>query len=126
MGMIKIANVGVQVSDVMNITIKGGKKRKITFVSDAKSGEGKMKGAKVGVAPGMSKDSKPNLPEPERVQTTTILPQRTLNAKAQYSAAPSPAAPSPMGGPPVGGRPGPPVPGGGGRPAPPMGGAPRG
>lgn len=119
----------------MNVGIKGGKKRKITFVTDAKSGDGKMKGAKIGVAPGMSKDSKPNLPEPERVQTSTILPQRSLNAKpggggggaGGRAPAPMGGAPSPMGG---GGRPAPPMGGGGppvgGRPAPPMGGAARG
>merc|ERR1712137_1192965 len=37
--MVKICNTNVQVSDVMNISIKGGKKRKITFVTDAKCGE---------------------------------------------------------------------------------------
>merc|ERR1712137_1457972 len=125
--MIKICNVNVQVSDIMNVAIKGGKKRKITFVTDAKGG-------KVSVAPGMSKDSKPNLPEPERVETTTILPQRTLNAKEQYmggndnsAGRPAPRGAPPRGAPPRGGGPSPgrPTPGGGGRPAPPsMGGAP--
>lgn len=113
----------------MNVGIKGGKKRKVVFVTDPKSGDGKMKGGKVGVATGMSKDSKPNLPEPERVQTSTILPQRSLNAKpGGGGGGAAHHAPSPMGGggPPVpmggGGRPAPPSFGGGGRPAPPMGG----
>lgn len=124
--MVKICNTNVQVSDVMNITIKGGKKRKVTFVTDAKSGDGKMKGAKVGVAPGMSKDSKPNLPEPERVQTTTILPQRTLNAKVGGGGGGASAPQPPMGGRPTpGAPPSRPTPGGvpPGRPTP--GGAPR-
>ena len=118
----------------MNITIKGGKKRKISFVTDAKGGEGTMKGTKVSVAPGMSKDSKPNLPEPEKVQTSTILPQRSLIQKNPSPAAPSPSpfgggapAPNPFGG----GAPSRPTPGArptpGGAPPSPMtrGGAPR-
>lgn len=112
----------------MNSLIKGGKRRAVKFVSDPKGAEGKMKGAKVGVAPGMSKDSKPNLPEPKQVETHNILPQRSLQrkeegeppamgrpmpgARGSVRGSPSPAPPRPASraAPSPRGRGGPPIP----------------
>jgi len=119
----------VTVSPSITSMIKGGKKRVITFAQNAAGGDmGKLKGKKVSVAPGLSKDSRPNLPEPKQMETQNIVPaerkaiQRKNPAPGGGAAAFSAPKPNSGGGgysrPSPAAAPAPSYGGGGARPAP--------
>jgi myosin I len=64
------SNISFQFTDNMQVAIKGGKKKyAVQFVADPSAPDGKVKGKKVAVAPGLDKNSAPNIPEPVSVPT---------------------------------------------------------
>jgi len=66
-------NVTINFSDNITLTVKGGKKQtSFQFIRDPTAGNGKVKGHKVAVAPGLDKSTKPDIAPPSAVPTVQI------------------------------------------------------
>jgi hypothetical protein len=50
-------SVRIQFADTFNVTLKGGKTCVVKFIRDPQGGDGKVKGTKVSVAPGLPPSS---------------------------------------------------------------------
>nr|P10569.1 RecName: Full=Myosin IC heavy chain [Acanthamoeba castellanii]AAA27707.1 myosin IB heavy chain [Acanthamoeba castellanii] len=58
-------SVRIQFADTFNVTLKGGKTCVVKFIRDPQGGDGKVKGTKVSVAPGLPPSSAPNIQAPQ-------------------------------------------------------------
>jgi len=67
-------NLDIKFGTNLDLVIKDNKRTQVAFLSDPTGGQGRVKGTKVCVAPGLPRDTKPNIQPPATITTVNTDP----------------------------------------------------